>query len=178
MQIDLRQIAQKGAQNIILDVSTLADWSESSEVRPSGKGAAELDYQRQGTGLRITGALRSELLSDCAVCGAQVEQTHEILVSATFMRSSDLAAVDDDLRDDDGVQGCLLDAEVMEEERFEGDVVDLASWLRDEWRLGLPLALRCPGEVCREAAASGQKAPVDPRWAGLAALRDTLPGGE
>jgi len=178
VQIDLRQAAQKGSQSLALDPPTLADWSENSAVRPQGQGSAELDYQRQGTGLRVTGSLRAELQSDCAVCGVEVQQVHEVLVGATFMRSKHLAAVQDDLRDEEGLQGCLLDAEVMEEERFDGDVVDLASWLRDEWRLGLPLALRCLDGVCREAAASGQKAPVDPRWAGLAALRDTLPGGE
>jgi len=178
MQIDLRKVGQKGSQNLTFEESELALWSESAAVRPQGSGLAVLEYQRQGSGLRVTGQVRAELLSDCAVCGTKITQAHEFSVAATFMRSSDLAAVEDDLRDDDGVQGCLLDAEVMEEERFDGEVVKLAGWLRDEWRLGLPLALRCPGEVCREAAASGQKVPVDPRWAGLEALRDTLPGGE
>ena len=97
-------------------------------------------------------------------------------MAATFLRET--SSTKDDLRNDDGLAGCVLEAEAMEEVHIDGQVIDLRPWLRDEWRLGVPLALRCLDDLCREAAASSQKKTVDPRWAGLAALRDTLPGGE
>ena len=176
MQLDLRQIEDHGSRSVTLNLAELVEWSDALSVEPQGAGVVELEYQRQGTGLRVTGAIRADLAAPCARCGVSVIESAEMLISATFLRRTQ--ALKDDLRNDDGLAGCVLEAETMEEEQIEGEVIDLRPWLRDEWRLGVPLALRCLDEVCREAAASSQKKTVDPRWAGLAALRDTLPGGE
>ena len=178
MELDLRQITDEGALRLELGSELLANWCDESSVLNSGEGVVELAYQREGRRLRVTGSISAALTAPCALCGAAVLSDYETDVGATFLRKEDAALVEDDLKDDDGLQGCQLESEVMEEERFVGEVVQLSTWLRDEWRLGLPLALRCPDDLCREAAASSQKPSVDPRWAGLAALRDSLPGGE
>ncbi len=176
MQFDLRQIADQGGQTLTLSNDQLTEWSEALAVQPQGTGVAELDYQRQGSGLRVTGSLSANVSAPCALCGISVRESVEVAVAATFLRQP--RTPKDDLRNDDGLAGCVLEAEAMEEVYIDGQVIDLRPWLRDEWRLGVPLALRCLDDLCREAAASSQKKTVDPRWAGLAALRDTLPGGE
>ena len=178
MELDLRQIADEGALRLELDSELLGQWCDDLPLSTSGKGVAELAYQRETRRLRVTGSIRATLTAPCALCGAAVLSDYETGVGATFLRQEDAALVEDDLKDEEGLQGCQLESEVMEEERFVGEVVQLSTWLRDEWRLGLPLALRCPDDLCTEAAASSQKPSVDPRWAGLAALRDSLPGGE
>ncbi len=178
MQLDLRQIDDQGSRKVGLSAVELVEWSQHLAVQPAGEGRVELAYQRQGTGVRVTGSVVGTLCGRCASCGVEIVEPLDVAVAATFVRGDEQAQPVDDLRDDDGVVGCLIDAEVMEEERFEGEVVDLRPWLRDEWRLGVPLALRCPHDLCREAADSSQEDSVDPRWAGLEALRDSLPGGE
>lgn len=176
MQLDLRQIAERGCDTLTVSAEQLVEWSDALSVQPQGAGLAELDYQRQGSGLRVTGSLSANLSAPCARCGVSIVEPIEVSIAATFV--SETSSVKDDLRNDDGLSGCMLEAEAMEEVHIDGQVIDLRPWLRDEWRLGVPLALRCLDDLCREAAASSQKKTVDPRWAGLAALRDTLPGGE
>ena len=176
MQLDLRRIGECGERTLKLSLEDLNDWSNALTVQPQGAVVASLAYQRHGSGLRVTGTLIGDLEAPCARCGRSVAESVDVSISATFLRQTQTP--NDDLRNDDGLVGCVLEAEIMEEEHIEGEIIDLRPWLRDEWRLGVPLALRCRDEMCREAAASSQKKAVDPRWAGLAALRDTLPGGE
>ena len=178
MKLDLRQLEARGQRSATIDAEVVRSWSTSLGLEPSDSAQLSVTYERRGAGLRIDGVIACSVEGHCAVCGGVVKEPLEVAVAATFVREGDLKVGADDLSDEDGLPGCLLDAEQMEEEVLVGDEVDLRPWLRDEWRLGVPLALRCPDEVCREAAASSQKETVDPRWAGLAALRDNLPGGE
>ena len=57
MQFDLRQIAERGCETLTVSTEQLVEWSNALSVQPQGAGLAELDYQRQGAGLRVTGFL-------------------------------------------------------------------------------------------------------------------------
>jgi uncharacterized metal-binding protein YceD (DUF177 family) len=177
MQLDLRKVTDEGVLRLELNSQLLAEWCADSPLSAKA-GQVELAHQRDGLRVRITGSVTAALQGTCALCGGEASGDHVAQIAATFLRNEDTTPHQDDLKDDDGLHGCQLEAEAMEEECFEGEVIDLSAWLRDEWRLGLPLALRCPDGLCREAAASSQELPVDPRWAGLAVIRDSLPGGE
>ena len=174
MQLDLRQIADKASHRLPIDAATLGAWGEGLDCAPIGGGEAQLKHRRDGASVRVDGSIRGRVGATCASCGASLEAEVETSASATFRPESELSTLDDTLRDDEGLAGCELGAETMEEVGYSGEVIDLASWLRDEWRLGLPLALHCPDGACREAAASEPEPPIDPRWAGLQALRDQL----
>jgi uncharacterized metal-binding protein YceD (DUF177 family) len=178
MQLDLRKIPQRGEQSFELERQVLTDWSRNSGLNVGGIGELNLEHQRDGKTLRLKGEIRAALYACCARCGVSVDHAHQAVVMATFVPKGSEQSQQDDLIDDDGLRGRLMDSEAMEEEEYKGEVIDLSEWLRAEWRLGLPLALRCSGDLCTEAAASDPKAPVDPRWAGLEALRESLSGGE
>jgi uncharacterized protein len=76
-----------------------------------------------------------------------------------------------------------LEEEDMDVSFLEGDEIDLAQAVREELSLGLPMAPLC-GEDCpglcprcgqplRNGACKCGPAPVDPRWAKLASLKET-----
>jgi uncharacterized metal-binding protein YceD (DUF177 family) len=178
MQLDLRKIPQSGEQCFELERQVLTDWSRKSGLNVGGTGELKLEHQLDAGTLRLKGQITASLYAPCARCGAPVDHVHQAAVVATFVPKGGEQSLTDDLTDDDGLRGCLMNSEAMEEEVYEGKLIDLSEWLRDEWRLGLPLALRCSDDLCKEAAASDLKAPVDSRWAGLEALRESLSGGE
>ena len=178
MQIDLRQVAPKGSLKTSREGDAFQGWCDGLGVSAVGACTVELEYERRGTHVRVCGQLRAEVSGPCAHCGQELVVSVGVDAAATFVPVSAQDDPVDDLKDEDGLQGIELSAEVMEQETYSGEVIALEDWLRDEWRLGVPLALRCPDEVCREAADSSPEPVVDPRWAALAALRDNLPGAE
>lgn len=116
-------------------------------------------------GVLVTGTAQAELAGECARCLDPIEDD-------IVARFQELFVYDDSEADeeDEGVS------------RLEADLVDLEPLLRDAVVLALPfqpLCMEdCPG-LCVECGANlkddpdhSHEAPIDPRWAGLAALQD------
>jgi uncharacterized protein len=140
---------------------------------PAGS-PVEMDLRLEAVmeGVLVTGEAQAELEGECARCLESIEET--ILV-----RFQELFAYDDRRgRADDHHDG---DAGADDETRMlEDDLLDLEPLLRDAVVLALPFQPLCrddcPG-LCVECGARladdpdhAHEAPVDPRWAALAAL--------
>jgi uncharacterized protein len=119
-------------------------------------------------GVLVTGVATAALEGECVRCLEPIDDEVEV-------RFQELYVYDDHATADDGE----LDDEVR---RLEGDLLDLEPVLRDAVVLALPFQPLCeddcPG-LCTECGARladdpdhAHEAPIDPRWAGLAALKD------
>jgi uncharacterized protein len=127
----------------------------------------ELDLRLEAVmeGVLVTGTASAELAGECARC-------LEPITDETSVRFQELFVYDD--------QG-YSSAEDDEVSMLEGDLVDLEPLLRDAVVLALPFQPLCeddcPG-LCTECGARladdpdhTHEAPIDPRWAGLAELK-------
>jgi uncharacterized protein len=130
----------------------------------------ELDLRLEAVmeGVLVTGSARAELGGECARCLEPIRDDVEA-------RFQELYVYDDSGHDPDADE----DSDVS---RLEGDLLDLEPVLRDAVVLALPFQPLCeedcPG-LCAECGARlkddpdhQHEEPVDPRWAGLAALKD------
>ena len=115
----------------------------------------------------VTGSASAGLTGECVRCLEPLRDE----VAAQFQE----LFVYDDGNDEDA-------DEESDVSRLEGDLVDLEPVLRDAVVLALPFQPLCeedcPG-LCTECGARladdpdhAHEAPIDPRWAGLAALQD------
>jgi len=118
-------------------------------------------------GVLVTGVATAALEGECVRCLEPIHDEVEV-------QFQELYVYDDRSSDDDGEQ----DDEVR---RLEDDLVDLEPVLRDAVVLALPFQPLCeddcPG-LCAECGARladdpdhAHEAAIDPRWAGLAALK-------
>jgi uncharacterized protein len=137
---------------------------------PEGS-TVDLDLRLEAVmeGVLVTGEARAELEGECARCLEPIDDTVDVTFQELFVYDQDTDAADD--AEDDDVS------------RLEGDLVDLEPLLRDAVVLALPFQPLCeddcPG-LCVECGVRladepghAHEAPIDPRWAGLAALKDT-----
>ena len=128
----------------------------------------ELDLRLEAVmeGVLVTGVAEAALEGECVRCLEPIDDQIDV-------RFQELYLYDDRASKDDGEQ----DDEVR---RLEDDLLDLEPLLRDAVVLALPVQPLCeddcPG-LCTECGARladdpdhAHEAPVDPRWAGLAAL--------
>ena len=119
-------------------------------------------------GVLVTGSAQVDLVGECARCLGPIRDD----VVARFQE----LFVYDDAGHDPGAD------EESDVRRLEGDLIDLEPLLRDAVVLALPFQPlceeECPG-LCTECGARladdpdhSHEEPIDPRWAGLAALQD------
>ena len=127
----------------------------------------ELDLRLEAVmeGVLVTGAASVELAGECARCLDEISDEMEIDFQELFVYEDQRTPSE----------------EADEVSTLEGDLVDLEPLLRDAVVLALPFQPLCeddcPG-LCPECGARlkddpdhAHDEPVDPRWAGLAALR-------
>jgi uncharacterized protein len=127
----------------------------------------ELDLRLEAVmeGVLVTGSASAELAGECARCLEPIEDEIDVRFQELFVY------------DDQGYSS----EEDDEVSTLEGDLLDLEPLLRDAVVLALPFQPRCsddcPG-LCPECGARLQddpdhahEEPIDPRWAGLAALQ-------
>lgn len=131
----------------------------------------EIDLRLEAVmeGVLVTGTAQAGLEGECARCLEAIEDE----IHVTFQELYLYADGRHDQSDED------LDDEAS---TLEGDLLDLEPLLRDAVVLALPFQPLCeddcPG-LCVECGARlkdepdhTHEAPIDPRWAGLAALKD------
>ncbi|HEY9563823.1 MAG TPA: YceD family protein [Nocardioides sp.] len=141
------------------------------EVLGVREGApVELDLRLESVmeGVLVTGKASAELGGECVRCLEPISEEIEVDFQELY--------VYDDARHDEG------DDEESDVRRLKGDLLDLESVLRDAVVLALPFQPLCeedcPG-LCIECGARladdpdhSHEEPIDPRWAGLAALKN------
>jgi uncharacterized protein len=130
----------------------------------------QLDWRLEAVmeGVLVTGAATVTLVGECARCLESIDDELDVTFQELFVYSDQESHQAED-EEDDGAS------------RLEGDLLDLEPLLRDAVVLALPFQPLCrddcPG-LCVECGARladdpdhAHEAAVDPRWAGLAALK-------
>jgi uncharacterized metal-binding protein YceD (DUF177 family) len=177
MRIDLNKLPATGRHTVALADEHVAAWNGGTGFEAVGV-CADLSFAVRGQRVRWQGSIGGRVSTSCGSCGTPVAAEVSIEVGLTLVPAADLAdqATSEKFKNDEGLWGYEIAAEAAEETGYESPEVDLTGWLEDEWRLGLPALLRCTDCECRGAAAQSERAetPIDPRWAGLQALRDQM----
>lgn len=169
--LDTRELGRRpGAQReVTRDVPAPAELGIEVLHVPEGK-PVHLDLRLEAVmeGVLVTGTAEAKLEGECVRCLEPVED--EIVVDLQELY------VYDDVRRDESDED--LDDEAS---KLEDDLLDLEPLLRDAVVLALPFQPLCqddcPG-LCVECGARladdpdhGHEAAIDPRWAGLQALK-------
>jgi len=169
--LDTRELGRRpGSQReVAFEVPAPADLGIEVLAVPEGSPVVlDLRLEAVMEGVLVTGSARAGLVGECVRCLEPISDE----VEARFQELFVYGDVDRDAGDDD-VQ------------RLEGDLLDLEPELRDAVVLALPFQPLCredcPG-LCAECGARladdpehRHEAPIDPRWAGLAALQQDDP---
>jgi len=167
--LDTRELGRRpGSQRqVTRTVSAPADLGIEVLRVPEGS-PVDLDLRLEAVieGVLVTGSASAGLTGECVRC-------LEPITDEVDVRFQELYLYDD--------QGFTSEEEDDEVSMLEGDLVDLEPLLRDAVVLALPFQPLCtddcPG-LCPECGARlaedpnhSHEEPVDPRWAGLAALQ-------
>ncbi|MDT0202909.1 YceD family protein [Nocardioides sp. AE5] len=169
--LDTRELGRRpGSQREFTDqVPAPADLGiEVLGVREGSQVQLDLRLEAVMEGVLVTGVAQAALEGECVRCLEPISDEIET-------RFQELFVYDDASHDE-------ADDEESDVSRLEGDLIDLEPVLRDAVVLALPFqplcSEDCPG-LCTECGARladdpdhSHEAPVDPRWAGLAALKE------
>jgi uncharacterized protein len=168
--LDTRELGRRPGSQRELSLSVPAPADLGIEVLGVAEGSqVGLDLRLEAVmeGVLVTGTAHAGLVGECVRC---LEPIEDDLVA----RFQELYLYDDGDHDEDA-------DEESDVHRLEGDLVDLEPALRDAVVLALPFQPLCeedcPG-LCAECGARladdpdhAHEAPIDPRWAGLAELK-------
>ncbi|WP_181310851.1 YceD family protein [Nocardioides campestrisoli] len=169
--LDTRELGRRpgSQQEVVRSVEAPAELGIEVLRVPEGS-PVELDLRLEAVmeGVLVTGTAHAVLEGECVRCLEPIRDEVSVDFQELF--------VYDDVRHDQSDEE--LDDEAS---KLEGDLLDLEPLLRDAVVLALPFQPLCqddcPG-LCVECGARladdpdhGHDEPVDPRWAGLAALK-------
>ncbi|MDT9593903.1 YceD family protein [Nocardioides zeae] len=174
--LDTRELGRRPGSQHQVSTTVPAPAELGIEVLGVPEGApVEIDLRLEAVmeGVLVTGTAHAVLVGECVRCLEEIDDE----MSADFQ---ELFVYDDG----------NADAEADEEldvRRLVDDLVDLEPMLRDAVVLALPFqplcSEDCPG-LCTECGARladdpehGHGEPIDPRWAGLAELKDAGSSG-
>ncbi|MBB3090089.1 uncharacterized protein FHS12_003041 [Nocardioides albus] len=169
--LDTRELSRRPGSERHVEMKVPAPADLGIEVLAVPEGSqVELDLRLEAVmeGVLVTGTALVDLDGECVRCLEKIEDEAEVDIQELYVYndSRDGQAPDED----------------DETSRTEGDLIDLEPVLRDAVVLALPFQPMCqddcPG-LCPDCGARladepghnhGEK--VDPRWAGLASLKD------
>jgi uncharacterized protein len=168
--LDTRELGRRPGSQRELVVTVPAPADLGIDVLGVPEGAqVELDLRLEAVmeGVLVTGTAKADLVGECARCLEPITDPVDVRFQELYVYDDQAPEADDD---EEGVS------------RLEGDLLDLEPVLRDAVVLALPFQPLCeddcPG-LCVECGARlkdepdhTHEAPIDPRWAGLAALKD------
>jgi len=167
--LDTRELGRRpGSQReVTLSVPAPADLGIDVLHVPEG-APVDIDLRLEAVmeGVLVTGTARAGLEGECARCLDPISETTEVTFQELYVYTEHQTPHDED----------------DEVSRLQDDLIDLEPQLRDAVVLALPFQPLCeddcPG-LCIECGARladdpdhTHDAPVDPRWAGLAALKN------
>jgi uncharacterized protein len=169
--LDTRELGRRPGSQREVTVTVPAPADLGIEVLGVAEGSpVDLDLRLEAVmeGVLVTGSARADLVGECVRCLEPIEEDLVARFQELFVYDDAAHAPDDD--DESDVS------------RLDGDLLDLEPALRDAVVLALPFQPvcedDCPG-LCVECGARladdpdhTHEAAIDPRWAGLAALKD------
>ncbi len=169
--LDTRELGRRPGSQREFSRTVPAPADLGIEVLGVAEGSpVELDLRLEAVmeGVLVTGTAQAALVGECVRCLEPLEDTLEARFQELFVYDDKAHEPDDD-----------EDSDVS---RLEGDLLNLEPTLRDAVVLALPFQPLCeedcPG-LCTECGVRladdpdhTHEAPIDPRWAGLAALQD------
>ena len=169
--LDTRELGRRPGSQRHVSLSAPAPADLGIEVLGVPEGTpVEFDLRLEAVmeGVLVTGTAETVLVGECVRCLEQIEDD-------VVARFQELYVYDDAAHDPDA-------DEESDVSRLEGDLIDLEPALRDAVVLALPFQPLCeedcPG-LCIECGARlkddpdhSHEAAIDPRWAGLAALKN------
>jgi uncharacterized protein len=169
--LDTRELGRRPGSQREVSLTVPAPADLGIEVLSVPEGApVELDLRLEAVmeGVLVTGSAHAGLVGECVRCLDRIEEDFSTSFQELFVYAEKQEALRDE-DEDDGVS------------RLEGDLLDLEPLLRDAVVLALPFQPLCqedcPG-LCIECGARLAEDPdhthepvIDPRWAGLAALK-------
>ena len=171
--LDTRELGRRPGSQRELTLTLPAPADLGIEVLSVPEGApVELDLRLEAVmeGVLVTGEARASLTGECVRCLEPITDDVDVDFQELYLY--------DDTRDAASVEKEGDDEVSM----MDGDLLDLEPVLRDAVVLALPFQPLCqddcPG-LCAECGARladdpghHHEAPIDPRWAGLADLKD------
>lgn len=166
--LDTRELGRRPGSQHQVTRSVPAPADLGIEVLHVPEGApVELDLRLEAVmeGVLVTGTATAELTGECARCLEPIDDAVDVRFQELFVYDDQDYSSEDD-----------------EVSKLEDDLLDLEPLLRDAVVLALPFQPLCeddcPG-LCPECGARlkddpdhAHEEPIDPRWAGLAALQD------
>nr|WP_179617410.1 YceD family protein [Nocardioides marinisabuli] len=170
--LDTRELGRRpGSQReVTLSVPAPADLGIDVLTVPEGS-PVDIDLRLEAVmeGVLVTGTARAGLDGECARCLEEIHDDVEVTFQELYVYAEHQTSHDED----------------DEVSRLEDDLLDLEPQLRDAVVLKLPFqplcTEDCPG-LCPDCGARlaedpdhGHDEPIDPRWAGLAALAQDEP---
>ena len=169
--LDTRELGRRPGSERHVELTVPAPADLGIEVLSVPEGSpVELDLRLEAVmeGVLVTGTAFAGLEGECVRCLEPIEDEAEVDIQELYVYNDSRDGQDPD--EDD------------ETSRTEGDLIDLEPVLRDAVVLALPFQPMCqddcPG-LCPECGARLADEPghdhgdkVDPRWAGLASLKD------
>jgi uncharacterized protein len=166
--LDTRELGRRPGSQTQVTRTVPAPADLGIEVLRVPEGApVEIDLRLEAVmeGVLVTGSASAELTGECARCLEPIDDEIDVRFQELFVYDDQ----DYSSEEDDGVS------------TLQGDLIDLEPLLRDAVVLALPFQPLCeddcPG-LCTECGARlkddpdhAHEDPIDPRWAGLAALK-------
>ena len=145
----------------------------------AGHGAADLDLYADGEHVFITGTFKGHLVVACSRCVEPVTLPIDDKLRITFLPKAEMPAEgeDDAPGGEEGPEVTDGDLDVFP---YEGEHIDLEPLFREEFVLAIPYAPLCREDckgLCpqcgtnRNTGTCSCEAPIDPRLAGLKALK-------
>lgn len=158
--------------------------------RAAADAQIDLRLVRDAQTVRVRGQSIAQFSHVCVRCLETIPFDLELDIDLRLVARNDPDLSEDDLAFESGIKDWLdgnaegIDLHEADEVHFDGRVVDLGAVLREQYFLELPTHPVCespgakPGGPCvvdREGTlAEEQSRWVDPRWAGLLALKDRM----
>lgn len=145
----------------------------------AGHGAADLELYADGEHVFLTGTFKGHLVVACSRCIEPVTLPINDQLHVTFLPKAEMPA-DDDAEVPEGEDGAEVSDGDLDVFPYEGEHVDLEPLFREEFVLAIPYAPLCREDckgLCpqcgtnRNTGTCSCEAPIDPRLAGLKALK-------
>lgn len=144
----------------------------------AGHGAADLELYADGEHVFLTGTFKGHLVVACSRCIEPVTLPINDQLRVTYLPKAEMPADDAEVTEgEDGLEVSDGDLDVFP---YEGEHIDLEPLFREEFVLAIPYAPLCREDckgLCpqcgtnRNTGTCSCEAPIDPRLAGLKALK-------
>lgn len=172
MKIDIEKLTPEG-EPIRVTYPDGRPALDEEHVRLAGETSVSARAGRKGEEVRLAGEIMARVEAACDLCARPFEVPLELKFETAFTSS------ESERRRSENVE---LQGDDLVTSVYEGGEIDFDEVVREQILLGLPTRLRCREDckglcpVCgadlNEAECGCQKQEIDPRWAGLASLKE------